>query len=280
MFTVCSNRNDVMYQSKASKLEALKERISAIGASPVLADEQIELPVDGLLHTPRGYVHEVFSDKLTNAGAAFGFALTQAKGMLSPARPGLLIFQLRTDATELGLPYGLGFHAFGLEETAFVFVRADSIIELLWAIEEAIACGSVGALIADIAYPHKALDFTASRRLALRAAATRSSLFIVRYSLDREASAARYRWRVEPQLSAAPRFDDRATGRPRWLITLEKGSLANRKLGHSEQYLVDLTKNGLVPADSTNRGRSSTPAVTTLPRPESSPMGHRLYQTG
>jgi protein ImuA len=268
--------------SKASTLEALKQRIASFETRPALSDAESGR-AEGFLGTPRGYVHEVFADSVTNTGAAFGFAMAQARSLLSAERPGLLIVQLKSDAQELGLPYGLGFRSFGLEATAFVLIRTDTIVELLWALEEAIACRAVGAIVADIAYPHKALDFTASRRLAMRTAASGAALFLVRYARDREATAARYRWRVEPQLSGPMPFDERAPGPPRWRLTLEKGRLAGRRAGpQGEQYLVDLTENGLVQADigSSRDDGARAPAVAALSHAAPASLGDRLPQAG
>ena len=270
-----------MYSSKASTLAALKERIASFETRPALRDAEAEQSSPGPLATPRGYVHEIFADTVMNTGAAFGFALAQAKTMLSPERPGLLIFQLKSDEQELGLPYGLGFRSFGLDATAFVLIRTDTIVELLWGLEEAIACRAVGAIVADIATPHKALDFTSSRRLSMRTAASGGAVFLVRYGRNREATAARYRWRVEPRISAPLAFDDRAPGPPRWLLTLEKGSLSGRKAGpQGQHYLVDLTENGLVQADIASTDRPGAPAVEALPHAAPAALGHRLPQTG
>lgn len=271
-----------MLGEKAKTIEALKEKVAAYETRPVLASDAEESVPSGLLTTPRGYVHEVFADTLINTGAAFGFALTQSKSMLSAERPGLLILGLKSETQELGLPYALGFRSFGLEATAFVLIRTDTITELLWAMEEAIACRAVGAVVADIAYPHKALDFTASRRLALRTASSGASVFLVRYARDREATAARYRWRVEPRLSQSPPFDQRAPGPPRWHLTLEKGTLANgRKAAPlGEQYLVDWTENGLVLADIGSRDFARPAAVAALSHPAHAALGDRLPQTG
>ena len=226
----------------------------------------------------------MFADSLANAGAALGFALAQAKRMLAPERPGLLILQLKSDAQEIGLPYGLGFKSFGLDTEAVVLIRTDTIVELLWAIEEAIACRAVGAVVADIAYPHKALDFTASRRLALRSAASGGSVLLVRYGREREASAARYRWRVAPELSASPPFDEKAPGPPRWRVTLEKGRLDTRRriTADGEEYVVDWTENGLVLANDTNsRDRSVVlPAHPALSDADSAALGNRLSEAG
>jgi protein ImuA len=271
-----------MLGSKAKTIEALKEKVAAYDTRPVLAGSDGDSMVTGLLATPRGYVHEVFADTLVNTGAAFGFALAQARTMLSPGRPGLLILGLKADTQELGLPYALGFRTFGLDATAFVLIRTDTITELLWAMEEAIACRAVGAVVADVATPHKALDFTASRRLALRTAASGASVFLVRYARDREATAARYRWRVEPRLSTSPPFDERAPGPPRWQLTLEKGSLAKGRKAtpEGEQYLVDWTENGLALADIGTRDSARAPAVAALPHAAPAALGDRLPQTG
>jgi protein ImuA len=271
-----------MLGSKRQTIAALKEQVAAHETRPVLAGSDISGPVTGLLATPRGYLHEVFADTLVNTGAAFGFALAQAKAMLSTERPGLLILGLKSDTQELGLPYALGFRSFGLDAAAVVLIRTDTITELLWAMEEAIACRAVGAVVADVATAHRALDFTASRRLALRTAASGASVFLVRYARDREATAARYRWRVEPRSSRPPPFDERAPGPPRWHLTLEKGSLATGRKANpeGEHYLVDWTENGLVLADIGGRDRARAPAVAALPRAAPAALGDRLPQTG
>ena len=269
-----------MLGDKARTIAALKEKVAAYETRPVLAGTDLESAPSSLLATPRGYVHEIFADTLVNTGAAFGFALAQAGTMLSPARPGLLILGLKSDGQELGLPYALGFRSFGLDAAAVVLIRTRTLTELLWAMEEAIACRAVGAVVADVAYPHKALDFTASRRLALRTAAAGASVFLVRYARGREATAARYRWRVEPQLSQPLPFDERASGPPRWRLTLEKGSLGRKAGPAGENYLVDWTENGLVPADIGSRDLTRPPAVAALSHPAPAALGDRLPQTG
>ncbi|HZY67999.1 MAG TPA: hypothetical protein VFE52_05400 [Devosia sp.] len=271
-----------MLGSRAKTIEALKEKVAAHETRPVLAGSDSDSAVEGLLATPRGYLHEIFADTLVNTGAAFGFALAQAKAMLSAERPGLLLLGLKSETQELGLPYALGFRTFGLDTAAFVLIRTDTVTELLWAVEEAIACRAVGAVVADLAYPHKSLDFTASRRLALRAAGSAASVYLVRYARGREATAARYRWRVEPQASQPPPFDERAPGFPRWRLTLEKGSLGAGRKSHpeGENYLVDWTEDGLVFADIGGRSSARPPAIPALPRAASAPLGDRLPQAG
>ena len=178
------------------------------------------------------------------------------------------------------MPYAPGFKTFGLDAQAIVLIRTETIVELLWAMEEAIACRAIAAVVADIAYPHKALDFTASRRLALRTAASGASVFFVRYARDREATAARYRWRVEPYSSQPVPFDDRAPGPPRWQVTLEKGSLDKRRKANpqGDSFVVDWTENGFALADIGSRDHARAPLIAALPDAAPAALGHRLSQ--
>lgn len=215
-------------QGIAAEIERLKARIADIEKRPALSSAATDAHAPsrtGCLPIPRGTLHEIFSDDLRNAGTAFGFALGQARALLGPGRPALVIAHLVHDANETGLPYAPGLGQFGIEPEAVTLVRAENVPELLWAIEEAVVCASVAAVIADIATPHKALDFTVSRRLALRTEVSGTSAFLIRYGAEREASAARYRWQVLPATSGPLPFDARAPGLPRFLATLEKGRL-------------------------------------------------------
>jgi protein ImuA len=266
---------------KIHTLETLRQQIAALETNPLLKDAALVSVPAGLLAPPSGSVHEVFADGTRDGGAALGFAFAQTRFMLEPNRSAVLFLQLRADAQELGLPYGLGLGGFGLDAERLVYIRPETIAELLWAIEEAIACRAVAAVVADIAHPHKALDFIASRRLSLRAAASGASVFLVRYGREREASAAKFRWRVAPALSQPPPYDANAPGLPRWRVTLEKGSLGGRRKAApgGEVFLVDWTENGFerVDADGRTGGARRAAAVSGAP---SAALGDRLSEAG
>ena len=271
-----------MLGDRTATLETLRQKITALETNPVLREVDALSADPGLLATPRGSVHEVFADTLMESGAALGFALAQAKSLLEPGRPAILFLQLQSDALEMGLPYGLGLRSFGLDPDRVVLVRPQTIVELLWAIEEAVACRAVAAVVADIVHPHKALDFTASRRLSLRTAASGANVYLVRYARDREASAARFRWKITPQLSRSPPFDDRAPGPPRWRVRLEKGSLGRRRKAapESDGFLVDWTDNGFVLADIDGREDAGTARVAALSDAPPAALGDRLSEAG
>jgi protein ImuA len=258
--------------SKQRALAELRAKIETLEKRPPLA-ETSALAVDSnsFLANPAGILHEIFADEPRDAAAPLGFALAQARGLLGKERPAIIMLQLSADGHELGVPYGLGLVSFGIDPDAIVLARMDDPIDLLWAMEEAIACRAVAAVIADIATPIRALDFTASRRLSLRGAASGCSAFLIRYGRDREASAARFRWRLSSLLSQPPPFDAQAPGRPRWQVTLEKGSLGGRRVitaPEGEIFLVDWTERGFerVAADDRSRGaRRPAPLFGALP---------------
>jgi hypothetical protein len=99
---------------------------------------------------------------------------------------------------------------------------------------------------------------------------------------DREATAARYRWKIVPQLSSAPPFDDRAPGPPRWRVILEKGSLGKRRNATpaGDEYLVDWTDNGFTPANPDRRDDAGVPRRPALPHAAPAALGDRLPQAG
>lgn len=267
----------------AQNIESLRARIAALEKRPPLGGGAALRSGQGkpgsLLAVPPGLLNEIFADETRDGGAALGFALAEARGLLTPARPAILVMQLGRETQEIGLPYGAGLRQFGLDPEMVVLARADTITELLWAIEEAVACRAVAAVVADIAGHHKTLDFTASRRLSLRAQAAGGSVFLVRYGREREASAARLRWRVLPAPSAAPPFDPRAPGPPRFAVTLEKGRL--RALPAEARLIIEWTEHGFALVDDgKSDGVAAGGGPAPLPGADAPALGDRLSQAG
>ncbi|MEO7222545.1 MAG: hypothetical protein ABIY37_08735 [Devosia sp.] len=268
-----------MLGSKAKTIEALKARIESLEKRPPLAETIASFTAKvGFPAASAGLLHEVFADDQRDAGASLGFALGQAQWLLTPARPAMLVIQLGHEGQNIGVPYGVGLASFGIDPHSVVFGRVETAVELLWAMEEAIACRAVAAVIADIGTPIKALDFTASRRLSLRAAAAGSSAFLLRFGREREASASRLRWRVSPMLSPHPVFDERAPGGARWLVQLEKGKLGSRL--DPVEWMLDWTKNGFSIVEPQNGYRVPPRALTSLSRALPAVLGDRLSEAG
>jgi protein ImuA len=268
-----------MQGARQKQLEDLRNRIAALETGPVLRRmAQDESP--GLLEIPPGTLSEVFAPEKQGGAAALGFSLALAKGLTRSNRPGLIVLQLADETQKMGTPYGVGLAHFGLATEQIVFARPRTITELLWAMEEAIACRAVAAVVADVASFHKALDFTASRRLSLRSAASGAGAFLVRYGEQKQASAARYRWQISPSLSGSRPFDPRAPGPPRWRAVLERGRLQPGRpiTPEGEVYLVDWTKNGFVLADIDGGNQAVPVDRPPLPRAQPAALGDRLSQ--
>lgn len=272
-----------MQGTKTAIIAELRDQIAAIEKRPVLAEAAAfkggnGSPLD-LVAAPAGLLHEVFADQLRDAGIALGFAFGMARPLLSRQRPAILYLQLNADAQEIGFPYAIGFSQFDLDPRQIVFCRTDTIIEFLWAMEEAIACHAVAAVIADIASHHKELDFTVSRRLSLRTDAASTSAFLIRYGTEREASASKLRWRIAPRISSQVRFDPQAPGPPRFGVTLEKGRLSGMPQLEGQSFELDwVNDHGFVLVDTSRAGRSVSHGAPASSRPQPALLGDRLSE--
>lgn len=265
-------------QAHHQRLAALRDVIADIERKPALA-EAVRRPVSAQGEVfptlGGGLVQEVFADDLCDGGASLGFALAQAKTLVTPRRPTIFYLQQGEDAQKMGVPYAPGLNWAGLDAAHLVIVRTTDMTEFLWAAEEVASCRAVAALIADIRGEPKLLNFTASRRLSLRVANSNVSLFMLRYGHGRASSASHLRWHVRPARSGRQPYDDRAPGPARWSLELEKGRIA----GNRTQWVLEGTKNGFAVIPSSRPSRRQPVAA---PFPGSAPavLGHRLPQTG
>lgn len=259
------------------RLAALRETIADIERKPALAEARARVAVEHERFPilPGGLLQEIFTDDTRNAGAGLGFALAQARGLRTERRVAVIYLQLANEAQKLGMPYGPGLLSFGFDPDALVLVRAANMAELLWAAEEAIACRAVAAVVADIGSHSKLLDFTASRRLSLRSAATGSSTFLLRYGQGREASAAHLRWRLMPAQSAHQRHDAKAPGPLRWRAEIEKGAI----IKNQTEWLLGWTENGFATLTAQHHAADRRIGLSTLPRVVPAHLADGLSQT-
>lgn len=277
-------------RARQQRLMALRARIAAIEKRPLLAGERASMPAGGTagegwaarLAPPPGLLHEVYADGQRDGGAALGFTLGLARGLVTPARPALLFLQLSHAAADHGLLYGAGLLRFGIDPGALLLGRLQNLPELLWAIEEAAACRAVAGVVAEIPGQPRQLDFTVSRRLSLRAASGGASVFLLRHGDLREASAARLRWRITPACSQAPPHDELAPGAPRWRVSLEKGRLGQGLGGGEDAILLDWTEHGFAPATEPRPGGAGGRIAAHPAAPGTAPaaLGDRLPAAG
>lgn len=185
------------------------------------------LPDGGL---PLGCLHAVAADA---PGAGTGFAVALLARLATPKRPALWILRGRD-------LYAPGLAAYGLTPDRLVAARAVRPVDALWAMEEALRCSTLSAVLGEL----EGLDLTASRRLQLAAESSGVTGFLLDASAGASdgrnrqmaggraegLSAAVTRWRLDavPSLDeegdAAPRpaGGPPGLGMPRWSVRLER----------------------------------------------------------
>jgi protein ImuA len=192
-----------------------------------LAALDAHLPGGGLA---LGCLHEIEGGRAEwDDGAASGFCLALLARLLgaTPRAQGPVLWVSRWRDL-----YAPGLAAFGLDPGRLILVRAGGGMEVLWAMEEALRCPRVAAVVGEV----EALERSAGRRLQLAAEAQGVTVFALRRRLRpaRRAaapSAAATRWRIMPaqalhqasaQASAGRLVSGRGTflGRPRWQVEL------------------------------------------------------------
>lgn len=154
---------------------------------------------------------EIFPETAVD-GAATGFALAH----LRPDRGPVLWVQDRVSRHEAGVPCLAGMPA-GLQVLTVAVSRAA---DALRAMEEGLRCTALCGVIGEIWGDAPALDFTATKRLALRAEAHGVPLWLIRRAATPDLSAARERWRIASLPSLPVRDDMRAPGAPQWRAEL------------------------------------------------------------
>jgi protein ImuA len=135
---------------------------------------------------------------------------------------GFLLAQLGTDKPLLGdhqrmaIPESGRIPPPGLPAPNLIPVVAPDARDALWAMEEGLRCAALSAVIGELWGDPKALDFTATRRLAVASERSGTPCWLVRLGGTANLSGARMRWRIGSAPSLANPLDPRAPGLPAW----------------------------------------------------------------
>lgn len=163
---------------------------------------------------PAEAVHEVYAASARHGSAAEGFGLG-----LALQAPGTLVW-IHEDRGrhEKGTLYGSGLREWGVETGDLLLVQVPDTAALLAAGEEALRSGAPAAVLMSGWGESRAWSLTASRRLALAAAAGRTTAVFVRTGAQPQPSAAETRWSVQATPSRA--LEAGAPGRPAFRVSL------------------------------------------------------------
>ena len=200
--------------SRLRRAIATSEALPEETRSLALGAPTIDAALGGGL--PGAALHEVSATPL-HLGAAAGFALAlaalaqeRAKERTKERTKETLWIATDFGSLETGALYGPGLDQFGLATGRLLIVRVARPVDALFAMEEALKCRALSAVIAELG---EAPDLTATRRLSLAAKDHDGLGLILRQSALQHGSndapsAARTRW----QVTAAPSVPDEFGG--------------------------------------------------------------------
>jgi len=209
--------------NRQREIHALRERLSALEPAGLLGPESrftlglqsTDEVIGGGLS--RAALHEVISGGSANAAAAIGFVTGLALRAGGPSRPMLWVRQTLGEI-EAGKLYPHGLLEMGLDPGSIVQVRLKDAAAVLRAGIEGVRCEALACVVIEIWGNPKALDLTATRRLALGTEESGVPVFLLRFCERVEPSAAATRWQVA-SLASRPLEAD-APGHPAFNVTL------------------------------------------------------------
>ncbi len=254
---------------ESSTLVALKRRVAAMERrAPVAEAVRVATghgDIDAALSggVARGRVHEIFALDIGDAGSATGFA-----GMLAVRLGGGIVW-LREAAVVQG---GGHLHAPGLVEIGVDPARLllgllPDPLSVLRAAADVVRCAGVGVAVIELHRDPKALDLTASRRLALAAEESGVTALLLRIAATPVASAADTRWAVRS--CASQPLPANAPGHPTFDLEL----LRQRGRGADGRWQVEWNREQAVFVSAAERPTPSG-AVVAVPadRPAVAPI--------
>lgn len=180
-------------------IEELRQRLQALQRPPRFEGDPGMVPfgIEAIDHAlggglARGALHEIAAAGEPHLPTAAGFAAAAAGLAAASHRQSLVWIAEDMALAESGALYGPGLDAFGLAPERLVTVAAIHRRDLLWAMEEALRCRSVAAVIGEVR--GGTIDGVAVRRLSLAAAESGALALLLRAAPADDASTAATRW--------------------------------------------------------------------------------------
>jgi protein ImuA len=241
-YSMVNSKKDIVQQLQKEILHLQGFRHTALeaAADPGLGPVNASFPHH---HFPLAAVHEFVSTAHEHTAATCGFI----GGILAGLMKGGKVCVWISRSTSLFPP---AMKTFGLEPDQLIFIHLPREKDMLWAMEEALKCDGLAAVVAEI----QEIGFTASRRLQLAVEQSRVTGFLLRYqprNLNTIACVAR--WYIQPLASELEKGMP-GIGFPRWKVALLK--IRNGKPGNWQMEWAE------------GRFRPVYPAIPSLPQQE------------
>lgn len=181
-------------------LHALRKQVAAAQGRQAVAHGAVPLGHAGLDTAlggglGRGQLHEIFAATQEDGGSAGGFA---AMLCAAAVRPGGTIFWLREKAAEArgGCLHAPGLRELGVDPARLVLGVMDDALALLRVAAEVVRCPTIDIAVIELWKSPRALDLTATRRLAVAAESSGTTALLLRAEASPIPSAAHTRWSV------------------------------------------------------------------------------------
>lgn len=159
---------------------------------------------------PLGAMHEFFCTGVEDVCSSAGFISGIVSSIMKKGGVSVWI-----NSTRNIFPPAL--KSFGIDPDKIIFVNLKKEKEILWAMEEALKCEGLAAVIAET----PEISFTASRRFQLAVEQSRVTGFIIRCNPKNLATTCVTRWKIS-SLPSATDNDLPGVGYPRWNVELVK----------------------------------------------------------
>jgi len=187
---------------------------------------------------PLGAVHEFLSMSSEDAAATNGFVSGILSSLMKKGGASIWI-------SASGNIFPPALKSFGIAPDKIIFIELKKENQMLWAMEEALKCEGLAAVIGEI----KELSFTASRRLQLAVEQSQVTGFILRNNPRAiNTTACVTRWKITSLPSELAK-EMPGVGFPRWNVDLMKvrnGKPGNWQIEWSAGKFRHITSTALV----------------------------------
>ncbi|WP_448701379.1 ImuA family protein [Mucilaginibacter sp. AW1-3] len=206
-----------MYDAKKQIINQLQEQILLLQGfkAPVDTCEKIGLgAVEGAFPNgvfPLGAIHEFLNAGQEHAAASGGFIAGLLTTLMQNGGACLWISASRT-------LFPPALKTFGVEPDRIIFIDLKRERDVLWAMEEALKCEGLAAVIGEL----REITFAQSRRLQLAVEKSKVTGFVLRTDMRKLTSTTCVaRWKISP-LPSELEHGMPGVGFPRWNVELLK----------------------------------------------------------
>jgi len=221
-----------MTTSKADIIAQLKKEILPLQGFKTISKNDSEDVGLGLIKNafpyatfPLGAIHEFIFSTQEDATATFGFVSGILSSLMKKGGASIWI-----NPSQTIFPPAL--KSFGIAPDKIIFIELKKEKEMLWAMEEALKCEGLVAVIGEI----KELGFTDSRRLQLAVEQSQVTGFVLRNNpRNINTTACITRWKIK-SIPSELENEMPGVGFPRWNVDLLK--VRNGKPGNWQMEWV------------------------------------------